>query len=72
MAPFDKQTAGTRSLLRALEGPSVLVERLYEIGFLPGEEFVFLGRAPLGGPWLFQVRGITVALRIEEAQCLAV
>ncbi len=56
--------------LHAIEGPPVVVERLYEIGFLPGETIRVLGRAPFGGPWIVEVRGVTVALRQSEAECL--
>lgn len=59
-------------LLGYLEGPALMVERLYEIGFLPGEHFSVLGKIPFGGPWLICVRGVTVALRESEAECLRV
>lgn len=70
MSIWRNTPIGGTAVLKSLNGPPTLVERLYEIGFLPGETLVFLGRAPFGGPWLFEVRGTTVALRDEEAECL--
>ncbi len=61
---------GSRVVLKAVEGPGVLVERLYEMGFLPGESVWLKGRAPLRGPWIVEVRGATIALRAREAECL--
>lgn len=66
------QASGTSWVLKSIEGPALLVERLYEIGFLPGETIHLHGRTALGGPWLVEVRGTTVALRENEVQCLQV
>jgi Fe2+ transport system protein FeoA len=67
-----EKPAGSRWRLAAIEGEAVLVERLYEIGFLPGETIQLHGRVPLGGPWLIEVRGMTVALRENEIRCLRI
>ncbi len=64
------EAKGSAWVLKSIEGPAVLVERLYEIGFLPGETITLLGKIPFGGPWLLFVRGATVAVRESEAQCL--
>lgn len=68
--PFLGQPMGSEWPLKSIDGPSVLVERLYEMGFLPGEKIRLQGKIPLGGPWLVEVRGVTIALRENEAQCL--
>jgi Fe2+ transport system protein FeoA len=70
--PLQGRLAGSEWLLQGIEGPAVLVERLYEIGFLPGERIRLHGKIPLGGPWLIEVRGMTVALRENEVRCLRI
>lgn len=64
--------AGNHYILNAIEGPALVVERLYEIGFLPGETIRVYGKIPFGGPWLIGVRGVTIALRPSEAECLRI
>lgn len=70
--PLNKQPQN--KLVRIVEvlGDPIVVERLLEIGFTPGEEISILGRTLLSGPMIIQVRDTTVALRQEEAQCIQV
>lgn len=70
--PLAGRPPGTECTLKGIEGPTLLVERLYEIGFLPGETLRLRGKVPFGGPWLIEVRGTTVALRENEAECLRI
>lgn len=63
---------GSEWTLLAIEGPTLLVERLYEMGFLPGETVRLAGKVAFGGPWVIEVRGMTVALREKEAECLRI
>jgi Fe2+ transport system protein FeoA len=70
--PLAGHRPGSEWLLKSIEGPSTLVERLYEIGFLPGETLRLHGKIPFGGPWLVEVRGMTVALRENEVRCLRI
>jgi Fe2+ transport system protein FeoA len=44
--------------------------RLLELGFRKGLTVVFCGQAPFGGPYLFRMGAITLALRSEEMKCL--
>jgi ferrous iron transport protein A len=53
-----------------LQGDSVIVQRLREIGFVRGEEVQVRGRAPFGEPILVEIRGAVVALRKTEALCV--
>lgn len=53
-----------------LAGDGVLVSRLRELGFIRGETVRLLGRAPFGEPLIVEIRGATVALRKEEAECV--
>lgn len=53
-----------------LEGDTVIVSRLREIGFVRGEEVSVQGKAPFGEPILVELRGAVVALRKSEALCV--
>lgn len=53
-----------------LKGDPSLVERLTELGFVPGEKIRFLHQIVGKGPIVVEVRGVSIALREEEAKCL--
>ena len=71
-APLPSKQNGFEGRILRLEGPAFAVQRLRELGFLPGEAIVLRGRAPLGDPFFVEVRGATIALRKSEAACLRV
>ena len=55
----------------SLSGDVVLLARLRELGFIPGEPLVIAGVANVfGEPILVEIRGATVALRKSEAECV--
>ena len=56
----------------AVRGQALLRERLVELGFVPGVEVEVLRRAPFDGPIQVRVRGGTIALRGDEAECVEV
>ena len=58
------------ALIRDLQGDSVVVSRLREIGFVRGEEVTARGRAPFGDPIMVELRGAIIALRKGEAACV--
>jgi ferrous iron transport protein A len=41
---------GTKAILTSIEGNPEFIQRLNEMGFLPGTQFTLLRRAPFGGP----------------------
>lgn len=57
-------------VIQGIEGDPKVVERLCEIGFVPGEQVTFVRRVIFGGPLVLEVRGTPIALRHEEASCL--
>lgn len=59
-------------VLERLQGESVLVERLQEMGLIEGIEFTLLHRLPMGGPWIVQFHSTFLALRNDEASALQV
>lgn len=53
-----------------LSGDPVVLARLRELGFMRGESVMVKGRMPFGDPIIVEIRGMTVALRREEAACV--
>lgn len=60
-------TAGDRGRVEQLNGDPAVVQRLYELGLLEGEEFEFLGFAPLGDPIELRVGNTRLSLRLADA-----
>lgn len=56
--------------VKGLQGDFQVVTRLQQLGFREDLIIRFQGRAPFGGPYLFRVGAMTIALRAEETQCL--
>lgn len=55
-------------IIRSLEGTDGLTQRLYELGFTPGQAVRVVRAAPLGDPLQIRIRGFDVALRRQEAR----
>lgn len=51
-------------------GPEAL--RLLDLGFVPGTPVRVIGRAPLGDPTVYALRGTSLCLRRSEARRIAV
>jgi len=66
------QKSGFRGQVTKVLGESVWVNRLEEIGLIPGQRIVLLSKLSLGEPYIVEYRNISVALRREEAACLTV
>lgn len=54
--------------IRTVTGNDGLTQRLWELGFTPGEAVGVVRRAPLGDPVQVRLRGFDVALRRSEAR----
>jgi ferrous iron transport protein A len=67
MPSLDQLHAGQRACIQAIEGTDVLVQRLYEMGLLEGEEVEVVGFAPLGDPMEIRLRDYRLSLRRTEA-----
>lgn len=63
---------GQRVRIVAIEGSDALSIRLMEMGLTPGVEIELVGRAPLGDPLEFAVRGYRLSLRRAEAARVSV
>jgi ferrous iron transport protein A len=62
-----EMSAGDRGRVEQVGGDPAVVQRLYELGLLEGEEFEFLGYAPLGDPLELRVGYTRLSLRLADA-----
>ncbi len=60
--------AGASARVASVEAPGALGHRLADLGFLPGTPVACLRRAPLGDPRLYELRGVQLCLRREDAE----
>lgn len=68
MATLDSLPIGATARITAIEGSDPIVQRLYEMGLLEGEDIEVIGAAPLGDPIEIRVRGYYLSLRRSEAR----
>lgn len=67
-ADWRKLRGGERCRVKALNGDDAVGVRLMEMGLVPGSEFVYRGKAPLGDPLLIEIFGGDLSLRLVEAE----
>lgn len=72
MFTLDKLRVGQRGRVQSMHGNDALAQRLYEMGFLEGEEIEVLGFAPLGDPMEIRLRDYRLSLRRTEAARITV
>lgn len=58
---------GQRAKVVEVEGSDAISVRLLEMGITPGTPVEYIGKAPLGDPLEFQIRGYRLSLRKSEA-----
>jgi ferrous iron transport protein A len=63
---------GERARVARVDGMDEIAVRLLEMGLTPGVELELLGKAPLGDPLEFELRGYRLSVRIAEARRVAV
>jgi len=63
---------GQRARVVEIEGDDALTMRLLEMGLTPGVEVELLGKAPLGDPLEYEVRGYRLSLRRNEASRVSI
>ena len=71
-AALNTLKPGQRAVIEDITGDDAIAVRLMEMGLLDGEEIEMVGRAPLGDPAEYIVRGYRVSLRDAEAQRVVV
>ena len=72
MPPLDQLQAGQRGRVEAVAGNEAVVQRLFEMGLIEGEEIEVVGFAPLGGPMEIRLRDFRLSLRRNEAAGVSV
>lgn len=55
-----------------ITGEDAISIRLMEMGLIDGEQIQLLGKAPLGDPLEFAIRGYRLSLRLNEARCVEI
>ncbi len=68
MATLNDLVPGERARILEIVGEDTLAVRLMEMGLTDGEDVELLGRAPLGDPIEYCVRGYRLSLRSDEAK----
>lgn len=69
---LDELQAGQRGTILDVTGDDRLAMRLMEMGFVAGEPVEMVGRAPLGDPIEYGLRGSHVSLRSTEARRVSI
>lgn len=64
--------AGQTATIRDIDLSHPAGQRLLELGFTPGTPITAIGRAPMGDPTTFQVRGYRIGLRAAEARLIGI
>ncbi|MGF1579581.1 MAG: ferrous iron transport protein A [Gemmataceae bacterium] len=67
MPTLAEMKTGQKAIIERLDGNDAIVQRIYEMGVLEGEEIEILGFAPLGDPIEILVKGYRLSLRQQEA-----
>ncbi|MBI1311917.1 iron transporter [bacterium] len=68
----DELQPGERGRIIEVSGEDAITVRLMEMGLTDGEEIELIGRAPLGDPLEFAIRGYRLSLRTEEARRISI
>lgn len=58
---------GQTATVRTLTGTDSITARLLEMGLIPGTTITLVGKAPLGDPLEYELRGYRLSLRKTEA-----
>jgi ferrous iron transport protein A len=72
MLSLDQLRAGQRGRVESIGGADSIVQRLFEMGLLEGEEIEVIGFAPLGDPMEIRLRDYRLSLRRSEAAGVSV
>ncbi len=65
-------STGQTATIRDIDLSNPTGQRLLELGFVPGTPITAIGRAPMGDPATFQVRGYRIGLRSAEARLIGI
>lgn len=68
MGSLASLSIGARARVTHIAGDDEVSARMCEMGITPGVSMEMVGRAPLGDPLEFEVRGYRLSLRRSEAE----
>lgn len=69
---LSDQTVGFSGKIQSLHGQQTVVERLLELGFVPGKNISILRKVLWGDPIVIELESISISLRKVEAQSILV
>jgi ferrous iron transport protein A len=64
---LSELSPGQAGIIEQITGDDSLASRLMELGILDGEKIDVIGRAPMGDPTEYAIRGYRISLRKIEA-----
>ena len=67
MPSLDQLRIGQIGCIESVRGADAIVQRLFEMGLLEGEQVQVLGFAPLGDPMEIRLNDYRLSLRRSEA-----
>jgi len=67
VATLAELSVGDSAVVEEIAGTDAISLRMMEMGIVPGTMVKLLGRAPLGDPLEFELRGFRLSLRVAEA-----
>lgn len=70
MTTLDQLLPGQRGIIQDISYEHPAVERLMEMGLVPGTPILLVRYAPLGDPMEIQARGYNLSLRRAEATAI--
>ena len=70
MSTLEDLAPGGRGRIAGIDGEVEMVQRLLEMGLVPGTELEVVRLAPLGDPIEVRVRGYLLSIRKENARLI--
>jgi ferrous iron transport protein A len=67
LCPLSELPAGAKGKIIKIDLPDRFSERLYGLGFVPGEQVEVVRKAPLGDPTVYRIKGTEITLRDSQA-----
>lgn len=72
MTKLSTATIGRRYLIKEIVGESSVVERISELGLVPGRQVSVLQKLPFSGPFVVRVQATYVSLRRDEVELVII
>jgi ferrous iron transport protein A len=70
VSTLEDLAPGSRGRIAGIDGDVEMVQRLLEMGLVPGTELEVVRLAPLGDPIEVRVRGYLLSIRKENARLI--